>query len=45
MNELRLIRIFEGMYTTEIEMCQVEGKVNLNDSLIIQKLREVSEHD
>lgn len=45
MNELGLIRIFEGMYTTEIELCQVEGKVNLNDSLIIQKLREVSEHD
>ncbi len=45
MNELGLIRIFEGMYTTEIELCQVEGKVNLNDSLIIKKLREVSEHD
>ncbi len=45
MNELGLIRIFEGMYTTEIKLCQVEGKVNLNDSLIIQKLREVSEHD
>ena len=45
MNELRLIRIFEGMYSSEIRMCQVEGKVNLEDSLIIQKLREVCEND
>ena len=45
MNELGLIRIFEGMYDSEIRLCQVEGKVNLNDSLIIQKLREVCEHD
>lgn len=45
MNELGLIRIFEGMYTSEIRMCQVEGKVNLEDSLIIRKLREVCEHD
>lgn len=45
MNELGLIRIFEGMYDTEIRLRQVEGKVSLNDSLIIQKLREVCEHD
>lgn len=45
MNELGLIRIFEGMYDCEIKLCQVNGKVSLNDSLIIQKLREVSEHD
>ena len=45
MNELELIRIFEGIYACEIKMCQVEGKVNLNDSLIIQKLREVCENE
>ena len=45
MNELGLIRIFEGMYSTSIELCQVEGKVNLNDSVIIQKLKEVCEYD
>ena len=41
MNELRLIRIFEGMYDFEIKMCEVGGKVDLNTSVIIQKLREV----
>lgn len=45
MNELGLIRIFEGMYDSEIRLCRVEGKVNLSDSLIIRKLREVCEHD
>ena len=45
MNELGLIRIYEGMYDCEIQMRQVQGKVNLNDSLIIKKLREVSESD
>ena len=42
MNELGLIRIFEGMYDSEIQMCEVVGKVSLPDSLIIQKLQEVS---
>lgn len=42
MNELGLIRIFEGMYDCEIHMCEVTGKVVLTDSLIIQKLQEVS---
>ena len=41
MNELGLIRIFEGMYDFEIKMCEVGGKVDLNTSVIIQKLREV----
>ena len=45
MNELGLIRIYEGMYSCKIELCQVDRKVNLNDSLIIQKLREVSENE
>ena len=45
MNELGLIRIYEGMYDSEIEMCEVGSKVNLDDSLIIKKLKEVSEHD
>ncbi len=44
MNELSLIRIYEGMYSTDIRLCEVEGKVNLEDSLIITKLREVSEN-
>lgn len=42
MNELGLIRIFEGMYDFEIKMCEVGGKVDLNTSVIIKKLREVS---
>ena len=42
MNELGLIRIYEGMYDCEIQLNTVNGKVNLNDSLIIKKLREVS---
>lgn len=42
MNELGLIRIDEGMYDFEIELCEVTAKVNLNDSLIIKKLREVA---
>ena len=41
MNELGLISIDEGMYDVDIRMCRVDGKVNLNDSLIIKKLREV----
>ena len=45
MNELGLIRIYEGMYSCKIELCQVDRKVNLSDSLIIQKLREVSENE
>ena len=40
MNELGLIQIDEGMYDFEIKMIEVESKVNLNDSLIIKKLRE-----
>lgn len=42
MNELSLIRIFEGMQSTKIRLCDVEGKVNLDDSIIIRKLKEVS---
>lgn len=42
MNELSLIEIYEGMYNTKIKLCEVEGKVNLDDSLIISKLKEVS---
>ena len=42
MNELGLIRIFEGMYDTRIRLCEVQGKVSLSDSLIIKKLQEVS---
>ena len=42
MNELGLIRIDEGLYDCEIRLCEVEGKVNLTDSLIIRKLQEVS---
>lgn len=42
MNELGLIRISEGMYDFRIKMCEVSGKVDLNSSLIIKKLREVS---
>ena len=41
MNELGLIRINEGMYDSEIRMLEVGGKVSLDDSLIIRKLREV----
>ncbi len=42
MNELGLIRISEGMYDFKIKMCEVGGKVDLNSSLIIKKLKEVS---
>ena len=42
MNELSLIEIYEGMYSTQIKLCEVQGKVNLDDSLIISKLRELS---
>ena len=45
MNELGLIRIYEGMYDCEIRLCEVKGKVSLTDSLIIQKLQEVSAHE
>ena len=41
MNELSLISIDEGMVDFEIKMCQVGGKVDLNTSVIITKLREV----
>lgn len=44
MNELGLIEIYEGMNSTVIRLCEVEGKVNLDDSLIITKLKEVSEN-
>lgn len=39
MNELNLVRIFEGIYGCDIRLCEVESKVNLSDSLIIQKLK------
>ncbi len=42
MNELSLIQIYEGMNSTKIRLCDVEGKVNLDDSIIITKLKEVS---
>lgn len=42
MNELGLIRINEGMYDFEITMCEVGAKVDLNTSVIITKLKEVS---
>lgn len=42
MNELSLIEIYEGMHSTKIKLNEVEGKVNLDDSLIISKLKEVS---
>lgn len=42
MNELSLIEIYEGMYNTAITLCEVEGKVNLENSLIISKLKELS---
>ena len=45
MNELGLIRIYEGVYEFEIKLCEVGAKVNLNDSLIIQKLKEVSAYE
>ena len=44
MNELSLIEIYEGMSSTNIKLCEVQGKVNLDDSLIISKLKEVSEN-
>ena len=45
MNELGLIRIYEGLYDCEIKMCEVQGKVSLTDSLIIKKLQEVAVHE
>lgn len=42
MNELGLISIDEGMYHFEIRMCEVGAKVDLDSSVIITKLREVS---
>ena len=42
MNELGLIAINEGLYDFEIEMLEVNRKVDLNASVIITKLREVS---
>lgn len=45
MNELGLIRIFEGLYDCEIQLCEVRGKVSLTDSLIIRKLQEVASYE
>ncbi|MBE6824104.1 MAG: single-stranded-DNA-specific exonuclease RecJ [Ruminococcaceae bacterium] len=42
MSELSLIEIYEGMNSSVIKLCDVEGKVNLDDSIIIKKLKEVS---
>ena len=42
MNEMSLIEIYEGIYDTQIRLCDVQGKVNLEDSLIISKLKELS---
>lgn len=42
MNELRLIEIDEGMYDFTVRMCEVGAKVDLDTSVIITKLREVS---
>ncbi len=42
MNELGLITIDEGMYEFEVKLCEVTKKVDLNTSVIITKLREVS---
>ena len=42
MNELGLITIDEGMYEFEVRLCEVSKKVDLNTSVIITKLREVS---
>ena len=42
MNELRLIEIDEGMYDFTVTMCEVGAKVDLDTSVIITKLREVS---
>ena len=42
MNELQLIGIDEGMYDFEVKMCEVGAKVDLDTSVIITKLREVS---
>lgn len=44
MNELSLIEIYEGMYSTQIKLCEVEGKVNLDDSFIISRLKELSKN-
>lgn len=44
MNELSLIKIYEGMYDTSVILCEVQGKVNLDHSLIISKLKEVGEN-
>ena len=41
MNELGLIAIYEDMKKFEIKMCSVTNKVNLEDSLIIKRLKEV----
>ena len=37
-----LITIDEGMYEFEVRLCEVSKKVDLNTSVIITKLREVS---
>ncbi|HBE15127.1 MAG TPA: single-stranded-DNA-specific exonuclease RecJ [Ruminococcaceae bacterium] len=42
MNELRLIEIDEGMYDFTVRLCEVGAKVDLDTSVIITKLREVS---
>ena len=41
MNELGLIAIYEDMKKFEIKMCSVTNKVNIEDSLIIKRLKEV----
>ncbi len=41
MNELGIIAIYEDMYKTEIKLPEVSGKVNLEDSVIVKKLKEV----
>lgn len=43
MNELSLIRIFEGMVECVIEVEEVQGKVSLTDSVIIKKLKEAAQ--
>ncbi len=39
MNELGLIALYEDMYRTELRLLEVSGKVNLDDAVIIKKLK------
>lgn len=41
MNELGLIAIYEDMRKLDIKMCSVNEKVNIENSLLIKKLKEV----